>query len=1091
MDKKPNKSKAKLDSDSPSRDLDDSQLSRDLISALENELRDTKENLRATVEKLETANEELRTVNHEYERKIGELAQLTDDMNNLLQSADAGVIFLDQSLNIRRFTPEIGKAFNLKPKDIGRPIQNFVQNIRDEQVFERLATVLETEETFEREARDRRGNFWLLQIAPYRTKVGIEGVVLTLSDIGSVKKKDVKLQAFRNIVESTAVAVVGASLDGAISSGNKAAEVLYGYTAEEAIGEHITMLTPEGNDAESKQILKRVSGGETIRDWRTTRIRKDGEILNIGLTISPLFNEFHELSGFTSISHDYTSQKKAEEEQRKLAAIIERTTDFVGTYDAEGNVFLSVNPAGRKMLGIPLDEDVTGQPIAQYRSEEELELIQTVALPEAVKNGEWRGICKIRNKNGEETPLSFVIIAHKDEEGKVAYVSKVGRDITRQLAYEKDLKDREQFSRRTLDGLFAGAAVLLPDGTLIEVNQTALTCGDLKKEDVIGKQFADTYWWSYSEASQAKLNDAIATARGGETVRYDTRKRVANDTFITFDFQLKPLKNDDGIVTHLIASGIDITDRVDLESKSRVFRRAFDSSLTAMVITDPAQEDNPIIYANPGFEKQTGYSMEEAVGQNCRFLQGPKTDASTVKRLRSSIKRGSASHVKLINYRKNGTTFWNELMITPVYDDEGNLTHFVAIQFDMTGHQKVEDKLSRARDVAEAANVAKSSFVANMSHEIRTPLTTVLGMTEVLLEQESDKAKQGTLQLIYQSGRHLMSLVNDVLDMSKIEAGKLEANPVEVDPVQIIQDVAASMRYRAKEKGLKVQLKFKGGMPEKIQTDPVRLRQILFNLTDNAIKFTENGSVTLRCEFVDSTPNSKLRIEVEDTGIGLKKGELAKLFEQFSQVDSSPTRRKGGSGLGLYISRRIAEILGGSLTAKSKLNEGSTFILMLPTGELKGQKLIDPNSQLANRYSGNSVKVTTKQEITGRILVVEDTRGIQVLLRRILEKAGASVEVAIDGRAALDLFEADDANKRPVYDLMLLDMNMPRLSGYDTAAAVRELGIEIPIIALTASALRGDRENCLNAGCDDYLTKPIDREELLTKVAQLLRRKAV
>ena len=1090
MDKKPNKSKAKLDSDSPSRDLDDSQLSRDLISALENELRDTKENLRATVEKLETANEELRTVNHEYECKIGELAELTDDMNNLFQSADAGVIFLDESLNIRRFSPKIGETFKLSPQDIGRSIQNFIHNIRDEQVFKDLTTALKTDEDFERKVRDQSGEPWLLRIAPYRTKVGVEGVVLTLIDIESVKKTDVKLQMFRNIVESTAVAVVGVALDGAISSWNKAAEVLYGYTAEEAIGEHITMVTPAGREAESKEVLKKVAGGETIQDWRTTRIRKDGEILNLGLTIAPLFDEFHELSGFTSISHDYTSQRKAEEEQRKLAAIIERTTDFVGTYDAEGNAFLSVNPAGRKMLGIPLDEDVTGQPIAQYRSEEELELIQTVALPEAVKNGEWRGICKIRNKNGEETPLSVVILAHKDEEGKVAYISKVGRDITQQLAFENDLKDREQFLRRTLDGLFAGAGVLLPDGTLIEVNQTALVGGDIKKEDVIGKQLVDTYWWSFSEASQAKLNDAIATARGGETVRFDARKRVANDTFVTFDFQLKPLKNDDGVVTHLIASGIDITDRVDLESKSRVFRRAFDSSLTAMVITDPAQEDNPIIYANPGFEKQTGYSMEEAVGQNCRFLQGPKTDASTVKRLRSSIKRGSASHVKLINYRKNGTTFWNELVITPVHDDEGNLTHFVAVQFDMTGHQKVENELSRARDVAEAANIAKSLFVANMSHEIRTPLTTVLGMTEVLLEQESDKAKQGTLQLIYQSGRHLMSLVNDVLDMSKIEAGKLEADPAEVDPVQIIQDVAASMRYRAKEKGLKVQLKFKGGMPEKIQTDPVRLRQILFNLTDNALKFTENGSVTLRCEFVDSTPNSKLRIEVEDTGIGLKKGELAKLFEQFSQVDSSPTRRKGGSGLGLYISRRIAEILGGSLTAKSKLNEGSTFILMLPTGELKGQKLIAPNAQLENRSSGNSAKATTKQEITGRILVVEDTRGIQVLLRRILEKAGASVEVAIDGRAALDLFEADDA-KRPVYDLILLDMNMPRLSGYDTAAAVREFGIETPIIALTASALRGDRENCLNAGCDDYLTKPIDREELLTKVAQLLRSKAV
>ena len=267
-----------------------------------------------------------------------------------------------------------------------------------------------------------------------------------------------------------------------------------------------------------------------------------------------------------------------------------------------------------------------------------------------------------------------------------------------------------------------------------------------------------TYWWSHSEASQAKLRHAIATASGGKSVRYDAKARLADGIFITVDVQFQPLKNDKGIVTHLVASAINITDRVNLESKSRTFRRAFESSLTAMVITDPTQDDNPIIYINPGFEKLTGYSMDEVVGRNCRFLQGPKTDAATVKKLRSSIKRGSASHVKLLNYRKNGKTFWNELAITPVHDDEGNLTHFVAVQFDMTSRLKVENQLSRARDVAEAANDAKSSFVANMSHEIRTPLTTVVGMTEVLLEQESDKGKHDTLQLIHQSGRHLLTL---------------------------------------------------------------------------------------------------------------------------------------------------------------------------------------------------------------------------------------------------------------------------------------------------------------------------------------------
>ena len=1097
-------------------DLDVSQLSRDHISTLENELRYAKENLQATVEELETSNEELQatneelvasneemqstneelqsvneelyTVNHEYQRKIGELTELTDDMNNLFKTTDVGVIFLDQQLNIRRFTPKIAETFNLLPQDLGRPIQNFAHNIRDEQVFEELATVLETEESFEREVRDRRGNFWLLRIVPYRTKLSIEGVVLTLIDIGSVKETDVKLQVYRNIVESTVEAIIGVDLDGTISSWNHGAEALYGYTSDEAIGENIRILLPDERRPENENLMRTVTAGEAIKGLQTTRLSKGGQRLNIGLTISPVYDQLGEITGLSSISHDYTLQKRAEEEQEKLATIIETTTDFVGICDAQGNT-LTINPAGRRMLGIKMDEDVSGRPISQWHTKEEGQMITSVAIPEVMNNGVWRGVSKVLNEQGSEIPLSSVLLAHKDDQGKVAYISKVGRDITQELAHEKELLEREKFLRRTLDGLYTFAGVLLPDGTLIQANRTALTAANLKEEDAIGKPFADVYWWSFSEKSQSQLNDAIVKVRSGESVRYDAKIRLAEDKFITIDFQLTPLKNDDGEITHLIPSGIDITDRVELESQSRVFRRAFDSSLTAMVITDPTKPDNPIIYVNPGFEKLTGYSAEDSIGKNCRFLQGPKTDSGTVNKLRSSIKRGSAAHVKLLNYRKDGKTFWNELVITPVHDDGGNLSHFVGVQFDMTTHQRVENKLSRARDVAEAANKAKSAFVANMSHEIRTPLTTVVGMTEVLLEQESDKAKHDTLQLIHQSGRHLATLVNDILDMSKIEAGKLEADPVEVMPIKIIEDVASSMRYRAKEKGLDFSLEFDGMMPETIRTDPVRFRQILFNLTGNAIKFTETGSVTLRCRFVDQDLNPKIQIEVEDTGIGFRRGEVSKLFEQFSQVDSSPTRRKGGSGLGLYISRRIAELLDGTLTAKSVFNGGSTFTLSLPTGNEAGRTLVDPNAQLKQQSLGDVSNPSSISEITGRVLIAEDTQGIQVLLRRMLEGVGAEVEVANDGQAALDLFAgADSAADNPAYDLILLDMHMPRLSGYDTATAIRKLGIKTPIIALTASALRGDREKCLKAGCDDYLTKPIDRQKLLAKVAALIGR---
>ena len=846
------------------QDVDMSQLSRDHISTLENELRYTKENLQATVEELETSNEELQatneelvasneemqstneelqsvneelyTVNHEYQRKIGELTELTDDMNNLFHSTEVGVVFLDENLNIRRFTPKVAETFNLLPQDVGRPIQNFAHNIRDEDVFEHVSKVLKSEDAVEREVRDRRGNDWLLRIAPYRTQTQIEGIVLTLVDINSIKESDAKLRRYRDIVESTIEAIIEADKTGMILNWNRGAEELYQYSRDEAIGQHISILAPESKKEESEKLIEAVGSGQPVKAHNTIRVRKDGTPLNVGMALSPVYDQSGEVTGLSSISHDYTLQKQAEEKQQKLATIIETTSDFVGICDATGKT-LSINPAGREMLGIPLEEDIVGTSIDSWHTDEQAKLIKETVIPVVMKDGLWRGVTKASNRNGErEIPLSSVILAHKDWEDNVAYLSMVGRDITQ--------------------------------------------------------------------------------------------------------------------------------------------------------------------------------------------------------------------------------------------------------------NQQAELKLANARDAAEAANLAKSSFVANMSHEIRTPLTTVVGMTEMLLEQETDKAKFDTMQMIHQSGKHLASLVNDILDMSKIEAGKLEPDLVSIAPMQIIEDVAASMRYRANEKRLAFKLEFDGKIPKTIQTDPIRFRQILFNLVGNAIKFTEEGSVKMRCRIINADHKPKLHIEVEDTGIGLKPVEIKKLFKQFAQVDDSPTRRQGGSGLGLFISNRITEMLGGSLTVKSTFGEGSSFTLTLPAGDLTGVQMLTPNQPLLKAIADKSQPASAKTKLSGRVLVVEDTRGIQVLLTRMLESVGATVEVAEDGQAALDLFNGTATNsqpsKQPPYDLVLLDMHMPRLSGYDTAAAIRDLGIKIPIIALTASAMRGDREKCLSSGCDAYLTKPIDRQQLLAKVSELL-----
>ncbi len=611
-------------------DVNVSDLARDHIATLENELRYTKENLQATVEELETSNEELQatneelvasneemqstneelqsvneelyTVNHEYQRKIGELTELTDDMNNLFELTEVGVVFLDRQLRVRRFTPRIADTFSLMPQDIGRPIGNFAHIINDESVFEELDTVLKEEQVIEREVKDRRGNHWLMRIMPYRAKLQVEGVILTLIDINSVKETNAQLQEYKDIIDSTVEAVIGTDLEGNITSWNPGSVDFYGYTKEEAIGQHVSMLSPDPANKEVPDVIAQVASGEAVRDLNTNRVTKTGEVKNIVLSVSPVYDANGEVSGLSSISHDFTQQKIAEEKQRKLANIVQQTSDFVGSCDLEGNT-ITVNPAGCRMLGLPEDYDVTGKSIANWHTDEMARMIREEAVPEALEKGIWSGRTDIVNRDGKAIPMSSVIIAHEDEAGNVEYLSKVGRDISQELELEEELRSRGTFLRRTLDGLSAFAGVLEPDGTLIEANQPALQAANLEPDDVLGKHFAEAYWWSYSQEIQEQLRDAIRRAAGGESVRYDVPVRVGDGEFITLDFQLTPLRNDQGVITHLIPSGSNVTERVESEAQSRVFRKAFESSLTAMVITDPSQEDNPIIFVNPGFYK--------------------------------------------------------------------------------------------------------------------------------------------------------------------------------------------------------------------------------------------------------------------------------------------------------------------------------------------------------------------------------------------------------------------------------------------------------------------------------------------------------
>jgi signal transduction histidine kinase len=395
-------------------------------------------------------------------------------------------------------------------------------------------------------------------------------------------------------------------------------------------------------------------------------------------------------------------------------------------------------------------------------------------------------------------------------------------------------------------------------------------------------------------------------------------------------------------------------------------------------------------------------------------------------------------------------------------------------------------ELGEARAAAEAANRVKSAFMANMSHEIRTPMTAILGYLDLLGDEElSGSQRREYIRIVNDSGQHLLSILNDILDISKLEAGAMTVERVPVAPHELIRDVASLMRARAAEKGLRFQLSYEGPTPETIHTDPVRLRQILLNLLGNAVKFTKQGEVRLAVGLVDAgePPTPRLRFDVIDTGVGIAPGEKERLFEPFVQADTSFTRRFGGTGLGLAISKQLAEQLGGSIAVRDNPGGGSIFTADIETGSLEGSRMIDANdgAREARSRGGKSSGV----RLVGRVLLAEDGVDNQRLFTRVLRAAGLEVDVAENGRLAVDKALAARDAEAP-FDLVLMDMQMPVLDGLDATEELRREGYDGPIIALTAHALESDRERCLRAGCDDFLTKPLDKRRLISVLTQYL-----
>jgi PAS domain S-box-containing protein len=666
------------------------------------------------------------------------------------------------------------------------------------------------------------------------------------------------------------------------------------------------------------------------------------------------------------------------------------------------------------------------------------------------------------------------------------------RDILRQLAslvdHELASRDRDRLHRDVLDSapdaVFMIGAHGAESGRILWANAMAHAMHGAAPGSLVGQPIA-----SLNDPDTAQqVPERIARLLSGEIVRFRGRHLHADGSTFPVEVSARKAMFEGRAVILGFDRDVTAQERQETSLRHAEQRLSLAMECGRIGIWDADLESREV-YCSDTYFTMRGETPRAGIAIDYPYESCHPED---LQQLRADLKRVTVhGESRFINERRTRTADGGWLWIRDVATvverkADGSPRRLVGVNIDIQA-------MREAMDQAAAASQAKSEFLANMSHEIRTPMTAILGYTELLGSEASlsdGQELRAAIGTIRRNSRHLLAVIDDILDMSKIEAGCMTVERIDTDPLDIAKDVLSLLRPTAEDKGLELALVQETDLPAVIHSDPTRLRQVVLNLVSNAVKFTASGAVTVRLAHVPES--RRLRVAVADTGIGMTPEQCQRIsrLEVFSQGDASMARRFGGTGLGLRISSALVRLLGGSLAISSSPGRGTTVTVEVSTGDLEGIRLRAPGADRPVRFEPGSSRPARGSEggavLAGaRILLAEDGPDNQRLIDFHLRRAGAEVVLAGNGREALERLAPGPSAG---IQLILMDMQMPEMDGYEATRRLRDSGCVLPIIALTAHAMSGDREKCLAAGCDEYLTKPIDARRLIELCSEWLCR---